>query len=323
MQIGGFEPRNPYFLAPMAGVTDWPFRLLCVEQGAGLVYTEMVNVRALHHQDAETLHIAQTHPVERPCAVQLFGHEPDMMAEAVQYFLTRQDIGLIDINMGCPTPKIVKNGDGSAMMTTPELAEKILKAAVVAAQGKKPVTVKFRKGWSPTEENYLDFGRMAEAAGVSAVTLHGRTREAFYSGIADWLSIARLKQALRIPVIGNGDVRSLDDAVERMNQTGCDAVMIGRGAQGNPWVFGQSKDVYSGRGPSLKNLFITILRHQELLIQYKGETTALLEMRKHVAWYLHGLPGAAHLRTQVYQATSFEEVCELLYTYELAQSGTV
>ena len=323
MQIGGFEPRNPYFLAPMAGVADWPFRLLCVAQGAGLVYTEMVNVRALHHQDAETLRIAQTHPAERPCAVQLFGHEPDMMAEAVQYFLTRQDIGLIDINMGCPTPKIVKNGDGSALMTTPELAEKILKAAVVAAQGKKPVTVKFRKGWSPTEENYLDFGRMAEAAGVSAVTLHGRTREAFYSGSADWQSIARLKQALRIPVIGNGDVRSLDDAIERMNQTGCDAVMIGRGAQGNPWIFGQSKDLYSGRGPSLKDLFITILRHQEMLIQYKGETTALLEMRKHVAWYLHGLPGAAHLRAQVYQAASFEEVCELLYTYELAQSGTV
>lgn len=327
MRMGTVEPRNPYFLAPMAGVTDWPFRILCVEQGAGLVYTEMVNVRALFHQDAETLRIAQTHPRERPCAVQLFGHEPDMVAEAVRYFLTRDDISLIDINMGCPTPKIVKNGDGSALMASPELAERILKAAVVASQGRKPVTVKFRKGWSPAEENYLEFGCMAEAAGVSAVTLHGRTREAFYSGSADWQSIARLKQALRIPVIGNGDVKSLEDADRMMEQTGCDAVMIGRGAQGNPWVFArnttplvaecpaEAKTQYPGRGHSLKDLLDTVVRHQALLIQYKGETTAMLEMRKHVSWYLHGLPGAAHLRAKVYQATSFEEVGAILEAY--------
>lgn len=342
MYIGGFEPLNPYFLAPMAGITDWPFRLLCVEQGAGLVYTEMVNVRALHHQDAETLRIAQTHELERPCAVQIFGHEPELMAEAVRYFLTREDIGLIDINMGCPTPKIVKNGDGSALMATPDLAERILKAAVQAADGRKPVTVKFRKGWTSDDQNFLDFGRMAEAAGVSAVTLHGRTREQFYSGTADWESIRRLKSALSIPVIGNGDVRSLDDADRMMRQTGCEAVMIGRGAQGNPWVFQRNEERrmdedlsvkcinkadysgveerWNGREGYLHVLVATILRHYSLLAQYKGEVTAHLEMRKHIAWYLHGVPGAAAIRAAVYQAENFQIVAEILENMKMHQT---
>ena len=313
LKIGAFKPKNPYFLAPMAGITDWPFRLLCVEQGAGLVYTEMVNARALHHQDAETLRIAQTHERERPCAVQIFGHEPDMMAEAVRYFLTRQDIGIIDINMGCPTPKIVKNGDGAALMTTPELAEQILQAAVRAADGKKPVTVKFRKGWAADRQNFLAFGRMAEAAGVSAVTLHGRTREQFYSGEADWGSIRELKAALSIPVIGNGDVRSIADADRMMRHTGCDAVMIGRAAQGNPWVFQPNgAHLRPEDHRPLSELRDTILRHHQLLAQYKGETTALLEMRKHIAWYLHGIPGASAIRAAVYQAGEFQTVKEIL-----------
>lgn len=335
LRIGSFVPKNPYFLAPMAGVTDWPFRLLCVEQGAGLVYTEMVNARALHHQDADTLLISQTHPAERPCAMQLFGHEPDMMAEAVAYFLTRDDIGLVDINMGCPTPKIIKNGDGSALMTSPELAERILKAAVRAAEGRKPVTVKFRKGWSENDLNYLAFGQMAEAAGVSAVTLHGRTREQFYAGEADWESIRKLKNCLSIPVIGNGDVRSLEDADRMMRETGCDAVMIGRGAQGNPWVFQRALPVpiqqesglgpvqtdvpvYGDRGDSLQNLIATVMRHHDMLVAYKGERTALLEMRKHTAWYLHGLPGAAQLRMRVYEADTLEDVKEILRGYMCA-----
>jgi nifR3 family TIM-barrel protein len=297
----------------MAGITDWPFRLLCVEQGAGLVYTEMVNARALHHQDPETLRIAQTHERERPCAVQVFGHEPDMMAEAVSYFLTREDIALIDINMGCPTPKIVKNGDGSALMTTPVLAEQMITAAVKASQGKKPVTVKFRKGWTADNQSFLEFGRMAEATGAAAVTLHGRTREQFYSGEADWESIRQLKAAVRIPVIGNGDVRSLDDADRMMRETGCDAVMIGRAAQGNPWVF-QRDGAWrkSGAHRALPELRETMLRHHRLLAQYKGDTTALLEMRKHIAWYLHGIPGAAALRAEVYAAGDFETVETIL-----------
>ncbi len=354
MQIGNVTPRNPYFLAPMAGITDWPFRVLCVEQGAGLVYTEMVNARALHHQDPETLRIAQTHEAERPCAVQIFGHEPDMAAEAVRYFLTRPDICLVDINMGCPAPKIVKNGDGCALMCKPDLARAILKAAVDAAAGRKPVTVKFRKGWTADALNYLDFGRMAQDAGVSAVTLHGRTREQYYSGEADRGSIRQLKEALDIPVIGNGDVRSLADADSMMRETGCDAVMIGRGAQGNPWVFrceagerparggrmddGQTQEVLPGTGhdrhlellsrgdPDVITrthqaafphvdpdvLRQTIRRHYDMLSAYKGERTALLEMRKHVAWYLHGWPGAAHLRAEVYRMETREAVERVL-----------
>ncbi len=350
MQIGSFIPRNPFFLAPMAGITDWPFRLLCVEQGAGLVYTEMANARALHYQDPDTLRITQTQETERPCAVQVFGHEPDLIAEAVRYFLTRPDIALIDINMGCPTPKIVKNGDGSILLTNPKRVQSILMEAVKAAEGQKPVTVKIRKGWDESSINYLDIGRIAEDAGISAIALHGRTREQMYSGNADWESIRQLKQTVSIPIIGNGDVKSLEDGARMMAETGCDAVMIGRAAQGNPWVFSQvsapAPDAASHacvvlppdaapppvakqpsnailpphpappsplpRGGSLEILLQTIYRHHDMMVEYKGERTALLEMRKHIAWYLHGLKDAHRIRTEVYMAEDVDSVKQIL-----------
>ncbi len=363
MRIGTVTTKNPYFLAPMAGITDWPFRVLCVEQGAGLVYTEMVNARALHHRDPETLRIAQTHEMERPCAVQIFGHEPDMIAEAVRYFCSRPDICLIDINMGCPTPKIIKNGDGSALLCKPDLVREILRGAVQAAlqaavqdagqnvgnaplraevpdlrqnvgnaplraeepdagqnagkamvqaagqrAGAKPITVKIRKGWDSSCANYMEIGKIAEEAGVSAITLHGRTREQMYSGKADWDSIRSLKASLSIPVIGNGDVKSLGDADRMMSETGCDAVMIGRGAQGNPWVFHGA----SWNEITSEMRLTTILRHHDMMVEYKGVYTAMLEMRKHIAWYLHGLKDAGHIRAEVYRAEDAETVKGIL-----------
>lgn len=359
LKIGNVTLNNPFFLAPMAGVTDWPFRLLCAEQGAGLVYTEMVNARALCRNDSETLRIAMTHESERPCAIQIFGHEPDIMAEAVSILAEKEEYAIIDINMGCPAPKIVKNGDGSALMTRPQLAYDIMKAAVASAQGKKPVTVKLRKGWSHEAENYLEFGKMAEDAGISAVTLHGRTRAMFYSGISDWESVAKLKAALKIPVIGNGDIKSLLEAVSKMEEAGCDAVMIGRAARGNPWIFDLSAKEgelqYEGQAlpclkaditeatsfaqisassntphmpqearllispharsrqvPELPNLLGTISRHYAMMVEYKGERTATLEMRKHLACYLHGRPNAAKARSDIYKCESIKEVMDIL-----------
>ncbi len=336
MQIGNFSPKNPYFLAPMAGITDWPFRVLCAENGAGLVYSEMLNARAMHYQDIETLRMATTHPLEKPIAIQLFGHEPDYIAEAVRYFCTRPDIALIDINMGCPTPKITKNGDGSALLQNLPLAEEILKAAVKAADEvtmptntqstigtasclpigattsfPKPITVKIRKGWDSTAINYIETAKMAEAAGVSAIALHARTREEMYTGSADWNCIANLKKAVSIPIIGNGDIHSIKEAEQRMQQTGCDAVMIGRATQGNPWVFTEQ-----GReGINKETLLQTILQHYAFMAEAKGERTATLEMRKHIAWYLHGLHGAAAIRLEVYSASEMQQVLEILSKY--------
>ncbi len=328
MQIGSFAPKNPFFLAPMAGITDGPFRVLCAEQGAGLVYTEMLNARALFHDDVETLRMAKTFPVERPVAVQIFGHEPEMIAHAVRVFSQRSDIALIDINMGCPAPKIVKNGDGCILMQNLPLAKTLMKAAVNAARASseetgnapKPITVKTRKGWNGQSINYLDLAKTAEEAGISAITLHARTREEMYTGTADWESIKILKDNLSIPVIGNGDVQSLADGTRRMQESGCDAVMIGRAAQGNPWVFSEHsfRSVVNLRRLSEENaqiLLQTILRHANLLAAEKGEHTAMLEMRKHIAWYLHGLHGAAQVRAEVYTAMDHERVNRILSDY--------
>ncbi len=317
MKIGSLELSGNIFLAPMAGVTDLPFRLLCKEQGASLVYTEMISAKGMHYNDEETLKLSETHPDERPVAVQIFGKEPDTMAEAVSKLTNRPDLSLIDINMGCPAPKIIKNSEGSALMKKPELVGRIVREVVKAST--KPVTVKIRKGWDDSSINAVLIASICEEEGAKAVTVHGRTREQYYSGNVDLSIIKEVKKALTIPVVGNGDIRKPEDAKKMFDFTGCDAIMVGRGAQGNPWIFKNiisylEKGVYS-KQPDKQELFETILRHYMLMETVKGERTAILEMRKHVGWYLHGFPESAKARAQIFRTQSKEEVVEILNNY--------
>lgn len=314
MQIGNLTLPGNIFLAPMAGVTDIPFRLLCKEQGASLVYTEMASAKAMHYNDAETIKLTDTHPDEGPVAVQIFGSEPEIMAEAAEKLSKRDDIAIIDINMGCPAPKIVKNGEGCALMKNPELVRRIVRAVVNCSS--KPVTVKIRKGWDDNSVNAVEIAAICEEEGAKAVTVHGRTRGQYYSGKADWSIIKEVKKALTIPVIGNGDIKTPEDAKKVLDISGCNAIMVGRGAQGNPWIFKNIGD-YLGKGVYINNknnnlLFGTILRHYSLMEQYKGEKKAVLEMRKHIGWYLHGLYGSAGIRARIYKAQSKDEVTDIL-----------
>ena len=317
MTIGSLELTGNVFLAPMAGVTDLPFRLLCSEQGASLVYTEMVSAKAMHYNDRETLKLIETHPQEKPVAVQIFGSEPEIMAEAAERLSHREDLALIDINMGCPAPKIVKNSEGSALMRNPELVRRIVREVVKASA--KPVTVKIRKGWNESEINAVKIALICEEEGAQAVTVHGRTRDQFYSGNTDLKIIKEVKQNLTIPVIGNGDIKSPEDAGYMVQFTGCDAVMVGRGAQGNPWIFNKINEYYSfgyyNQKTDKKELLDTILRHYTLMEEYKGERTAMLEMRKHIGWYLHGLPDSAHIRALIFRITEKDEVIKILKNY--------
>ena len=314
MQIGNLTLKGNIFLAPMAGVTDIPFRLLCKEQGASLVYTEMVSAKAMHYNDAETMKLTETHPDERPVGVQIFGSEPEIMAEAAERLSAREDIALIDINMGCPAPKIVKNGEGSALMKKPDLVRQIVREVVKASS--KPVTVKIRKGWDENSVNAVAIAAICEEEGAKAVTVHGRTREQYYSGKADINIIKEVKEALTIPVIGNGDIRTPEDAKKMLDISGCDAIMVARGAQGNPWIF-KNIDDYLGKGVYINkqdNKFIleTILRHYSLMEKIKGEKIAVLEMRKHIAWYLHGFYGSAKIRASIFKAQDKKEVINIL-----------
>lgn len=313
MKIGKVKVQPPICLGPMAGVTDLPFRILCKEMGCGLLYTEMVSAKAIYYKNKNTEELIATQQGEAPIAIQLFGSEPQLMADMAKVVEERA-FDIIDVNMGCPVPKVVNNHEGSALMKDPKLVEQILTAMVKAV--KKPVTIKIRKGFDEDSVNAVEIAKIAEACGVSAVAVHGRTRQQYYSGKADWDVIRQVKESVSIPVIGNGDITCGKDAKAMMELTGCDGVMIGRAAQGNPWIF---KEVahYLSTGeelpkPDIEEVKQMILRHARMLIEYKGEFTGIREMRKHVAWYTTGYPNSAKLRVAINATESYEQLEELI-----------
>lgn len=315
LKIGNVEIENNLILAPMAGVTDLPFRLLCKEQGCGLLYTEMVSAKAIQYNNKNTYALLEIEPEERPVALQLFGSEPEVMADTAAK-LEDGPYDIFDINMGCPVPKIVNNGEGSALMKNPRLAAEIVAAMVKTV--KKPVTVKFRKGFSEGEVNAVEFAKCLEQAGAAAVAVHGRTRQQYYSGNADWDIIRQVKEGVSIPVIGNGDITSPESAKAMLEETGCDGLMVGRGVRGNPWLFARIRQ-YLETGcyeasPSAEQVKEMILRHGKLQLKYKGEYTGIREMRKHVAWYTAGYPHSAALRNEVNKVETFEELEKLVKT---------
>lgn len=302
---------NNLILAPMAGVTDLPFRLLCKEQEAGLLCMEMVSAKAIYYRSKNTDSLLEIHPDENPVSLQLFGSDADIIRDMAKR-IEERPFDILDFNMGCPVPKVVNNGEGSALMKHPKLAEEILSKLVKAVR--KPVTVKIRKGFDESHVNAVEIAKIAEACGVAAIAVHGRTREQFYSGKADWEIIARVKEAVSVPVIGNGDVTDGKSALALMNETGCDGIMIGRAARGNPWIFRETAHYLEhgtllGR-PSLEEVQNTILRHADLLVQYKGEYTGIREMRKHISWYTAGYPHSAKLRRKVNEMETMEALKE-------------
>ncbi|GKX28354.1 tRNA-dihydrouridine synthase [Vallitalea longa] len=313
MKIGNIVLDNNVMLAPMAGITDLPYRLLCKEQGCALVYTEMVSAKAIYYNNKNTKILLQIDEKERPVAVQLFGSDPDLLADMAKKITEENPlIDIIDINMGCPVPKIINNGEGSALMKNPRLIGEIVKRVSTAID--KPLTIKIRKGFDESNINAVEIAKIAEENGASAIGIHGRTRQQYYSGQADWSIIKDVKDAVAIPVLGNGDVFSPEDAKRLINQTGCDGILIGRGAQGNPWIFRRIIHyLESGEilpQPSASEIVNTIYRHLEMLSKCKGEYTATREIRKHIGWYTKGLYGSSYIRNEINNIESMEELKE-------------
>lgn len=319
------KTRNvPLYLAPMAGITDLPFRSICKQYGADVLVTEMISTRGLVYNDPKTFKLLETTPEENPIGVQLFGNDPEDFDVAIKK-IAHLPFDFININMGCPTPKIVKNGDGCALMKEPHLASEIIKSAVKAS--KKPVSIKIRKGWDSGSINAVEFSMMAETSGATMIMIHGRTREMFYQGKADWDIIKKVKSAVNIPVIGNGDVFTPEDAASMLESTNCDGIMIGRGALGNPWIFREIK-YYLETGsklnpPSLDERYRTMLLHLNKAISYHGERLGILEMRKHLAWYIKGLPHSAPVKNALHQCKDVGSIEKILSDYfsKLVQQG--
>lgn len=309
LTIGNVTLDNNVILAPMAGVTDLPFRLLCREQGAGLLCMEMVSAKAIMYHNKNTESLMEIHPDEKPVSLQLFGSDPDIISEMAKQ-IEERDFAILDINMGCPVPKVVNNKEGSALMKNPALVEKIVSKTVKAIS--KPVTVKIRKGFDEEHVNAVEVAKAAEAAGASAVAVHGRTREQYYAGKADWDIIAKVKKAVRIPVIGNGDITDAESAKAMLEQTGCDGIMIGRAARGNPWIFKEVTTFLEtgvkAAPPTMQEVREVILRHAALQLQIKGEYIGIREMRKHLSWYTAGYPNSSRLRAKINEMETMEEL---------------
>lgn len=320
-KIGNVEIKGKLVLGPMAGVTDLPFRMLCKEQGADLIYTEMVSAKGIMYNNKNTIPLLEVNEKERPVSLQLFGSDPQILGE-MAHKIENRNFDIIDINMGCPVPKIVNNGEGSALMDNPELIGKIVKSVVDATN--KPVTIKIRKCFKEDVLNAVDIAKIAEENGASAIAVHPRSRGQYYSGKADWKVIKDVKEAVTIPVIGNGDIFTPEDGMKMLEETGCDAIMLARGVRGNPWLFSQMQHYFKTGEllpkPNRDELIEMILRHAKMQIEFKGEFMGIREMRKHVAWYTTGYNNAARLRNYVNQVESYDDLAMLLDRWNKNQS---